>query len=53
MTGGGFGGCVIALAPQDAVDGIRAAVAAGYRSPDGRVAQVHVCAASSGAGLLP
>jgi galactokinase len=53
MTGGGFGGCVIALAPQDAVDEIRAAVAAGYRSPDGRVAQVHVCAASSGAGLLP
>lgn len=52
MTGGGFGGCVIALAPQDAVDEIRAAVAATYRSPDGREAEVHVCAASSGAGLL-
>jgi galactokinase len=52
MTGGGFGGCVIALAPQDAVQEIRAAVAKGYRSPDGREAEVHVCAASSGAGVL-
>lgn len=52
MTGGGFGGCVIALAPQDAVDEIRAAVASGYRSPDGREAEVHVCAASGGAGVL-
>ncbi len=52
MTGGGFGGCVIALAPQDAVEDIRAAVAADYRSPDGREAEVHVCAASGGAGVL-
>ena len=52
MTGGGFGGCVIALAPQDAVDEVRGAVAKGYRSPDGREAEVHVCAASRGAGVL-
>ena len=52
MTGGGFGGCVIALAPQGLVDDIRAAVAKGYRSPDGREAEVHVCAASGGAGVL-
>lgn len=52
MTGGGFGGCVIALAPQGLVDEIRSAVAVGYRSPDGREAQVHVCAASGGAGVL-
>lgn len=52
MTGGGFGGCVIALAPVGGVDEIRAAVAQGYRSPQGREAEVHVCAASGGAGGL-
>jgi galactokinase len=30
MTGGGFGGCVLALAPADAVDAIRAAITAAY-----------------------
>ncbi|RZI59512.1 MAG: galactokinase [Rubrivivax sp.] len=52
MTGGGFGGCVIALAPRALVDEIRVAVERGYRSPDGRAAEVHVCAASDGAGVL-
>ncbi|OWQ47755.1 galactokinase [Roseateles noduli] len=52
MTGGGFGGCVIALAPRAMVDEIRVAVERGYRSPDGRAAEVHVCAASDGAGVL-
>jgi galactokinase len=52
MTGGGFGGCVIALAPRAMVGEIRAAVERGYRSPDGRAAEVHVCAASDGAGVL-
>ncbi len=52
MTGGGFGGCVVALAPEALVGEIRAAVASGYRSPDGRAAEVHVCAASGGAGVL-
>ena len=38
MTGGGFGGAVVALVPRDAVPGVRAAVAAarprrGWRSP--------------------
>ena len=52
MTGGGFGGCVIALAPRAMVDEIRLAVERGYRSPDGRAAELHVCAASDGAGVL-
>ena len=52
MTGGGFGGCVIALAPRAMVGEIRAAVERGYRSPDGRAAELHVCAASDGAGQL-
>ncbi len=52
MTGGGFGGCVIALGPRAMVDEIRLAVERGYRSPDGRAAEVHVCAASDGAGVM-
>ena len=52
MTGGGFGGCVIALAPQAMVDEIRSALASGYRSPAGMAAEVHLCAASDGAGVV-
>jgi galactokinase len=53
MTGGGFGGCVVALAPREKVEAIQAAVAERY--PDvsgGRVAQVYVCHASEGAGVI-
>lgn len=50
MTGGGFGGCVIALVPADRVDAVGAAVrdgarAAGYAEP--MVTQTH---AAGGAG---
>jgi galactokinase len=50
MTGGGFGGCVIALVPADRVDAVgdamRSAVhAAGYEDPV--ISQTH---AASGAG---
>jgi galactokinase len=50
MTGGGFGGCVVALVPQDLVDDARAAVAAHYRSPEGLPASVYVTTAHAGAG---
>ncbi len=50
MTGGGFGGCVVALLPWARVDTVRAAVEAGYRPPGGGEATVWVCAASAGAG---
>ena len=50
MTGGGFGGCVVALAPASHVPAIRAAVARDYRSPQGAAAEVWVCRASAGAG---
>jgi galactokinase len=50
MTGGGFGGCVVALLPQDLVDDARAAVVARYRSPEGLPASVYVTAAHAGAG---
>ena len=52
MTGGGFGGCVVALVPNALTDVVRAAVQAQYRSPLGEMARIHVCAASDGAGLL-
>ena len=51
MTGGGFGGCVVAVMPADRVDAARAAVDSQYRSPAGERGTVHVCRASGGAGL--
>lgn len=52
MTGGGFGGCVVALVPQALVAHVRSAVEAQYRSPQGELAQIHVCSPSAGAGSL-
>lgn len=52
MTGGGFGGCVVALVPNDRLDEVQAAISHGYRSPGGEHAQVFVCNAQTGAGVL-
>jgi galactokinase len=52
MTGGGFGGCVVALLPADRVAAVRRAVEAGYRSPEGEPALVFECRASDAAGPL-
>lgn len=52
MTGGGFGGCVVALLPEERVEAARAAVEARYRSPDGDPAAVYACCACDGAGEL-
>ncbi len=52
MTGGGFGGCVVAVLPEGRVDAVRAAIAAGYRAPSGEAATVWVCRASAGVGEL-
>lgn len=52
MTGGGFGGCVIAVAPAGKVAAVIAAIAADYRAPDGSAAEVFVCKASSGASRI-
>ncbi|MEY4754739.1 MAG: hypothetical protein RJA44_2414, partial [Pseudomonadota bacterium] len=51
MTGGGFGGCVVALLPETQIEAARQAVAAQYRAPDGSAASVWVCHPSAGAGL--
>ena len=52
MTGGGFGGCVVALLPQGAVEAVTAAVKTHYRSPEGLPATLFLCHASAGAGLM-
>lgn len=51
MTGGGFGGCVIALAPTNRVDAVIDAVARHYRAPDGSAAELFVCCPSAGASV--
>jgi galactokinase len=51
MTGGGFGGCVVALVPHDLVDAARVAVDNHYRGPKGEHATIYVCRAAAGAGI--
>jgi galactokinase len=52
MTGGGFGGCIVAVLPETRVDAVRAAIESGYRAPSGEPASIWVCHASEGAGVL-
>jgi galactokinase len=52
MTGGGFGGCVVALAPDGAVEAVRRAVTEGYRTPDGNPPLLYVCTAAPGAEVF-
>lgn len=53
MTGGGFGGCVVALVPQDKVDAVKQAVEQHYpQRSNGLSADVYVCRASNGASEL-
>lgn len=50
MTGGGFGGCIVALVPEEKVDSVREAVAAQYEAKTGIKETFYVCKASQGAG---
>ena len=52
MTGGGFGGCVVALLPESRVGAAQEAVLRSYRAPNGEAARIHLCRAASGAGAL-
>ncbi|WP_447881890.1 galactokinase [Serratia fonticola] len=52
MTGGGFGGCIVALMPQDLVESVRTAVAREYPlRTNGLQETFYVCKASQGSGL--
>ncbi|SEL35425.1 galactokinase [Roseateles sp. YR242] len=49
MTGGGFGGCCIALLKKELVPKALEALERGYRSPEGLPALVYLCEAGPGA----
>ncbi|MBE1275712.1 galactokinase [Enterovibrio baiacu] len=52
MTGGGFGGCIVALVTPSHVDAIREAVNTQYEALTGLKADIYVCQAKTGAGLV-
>lgn len=51
MTGGGFGGCIVALVPEDMVEKVRHAVEQQYHAFSGLKETFYVCTASQGAGI--
>ena len=48
MTGGGFGGCVVCLVPNDKVEDLRQAVAENYEKQTGIKETFHLCTACDG-----
>ena len=50
MTGGGFGGCIVALVPEALVPAVKEAVAKQYEAKTGIKETFYVCKASQGAG---
>ena len=48
MTGGGFGGCIVALAPHDKLEAVRKIVADNYEKQTGLKEDFYVCTASQG-----
>ena len=52
MTGGGFGGCVVALMQQQFVQPVINAVEAQYANKTGLHADIYVCQPSQGAGVI-
>ncbi|MCC8463314.1 galactokinase [Photorhabdus bodei] len=52
MTGGGFGGCVVALVPQTLVNVVKAAVEQHYFALTGLKETIYECQASDGASLV-
>ncbi|WP_339724236.1 galactokinase [uncultured Paraglaciecola sp.] len=52
MTGGGFGGCVVAVMPHNLVDGAKQLLAQQYQTQTGIKEDIYICKASNGAGEL-
>jgi galactokinase len=50
MTGGGFGGCMVALMPHDMVEGAKELIAESYQEETGYKETIYICSASDGAG---
>jgi galactokinase len=49
MTGGGFGGCVVALIPDDLIEQVTRAVKSKYSIKTGLEPSIFICSAASGA----
>ena len=52
MTGGGFGGCAVALVRADAAQDFAATVADCYQESTGLTPNVYVCTATDGARVI-
>ncbi len=52
MTGGGFGGCTIALVKTDCVEAFQRTVQEGYQRSTGRKPEIYICAAADGVGRI-
>lgn len=53
MTGGGFGGCVVALLPPGLVAKVKEALAKWYGPETGLKEAVYICQPMAGAGIFP
>jgi galactokinase len=52
MTGGGFGGCAIALVQAGCVEGFKRTVQEGYERSTGRKPEIYVCSTVDGVGQI-
>lgn len=52
MTGGGFGGCAVALVDAAQADAFAAQVAAQYQTATGLTPELYICAATNGAAII-
>jgi len=52
MTGGGFGGCMVALMSHDMVEGAKQLIAERYQAETGYQETIYICSASDGAGEI-
>ncbi len=52
MTGGGFGGCTIALVQSGCVEAFQRRVQEGYEGSTGRKPEIYICAAADGVGQV-
>ncbi|MDG6882390.1 Galactokinase [Phocoenobacter uteri] len=51
MTGGGFGGCIVAIAPTEKVEAVQKIIADNYQKQTGLKETFYVCTASQGVSV--